>query len=140
MDSYAVLLPLAWLAAATGAALLLYRSSSALFDGDSIGPVKAKRIRLTGSVVIAALAYIGMWQATSRLGLLAAGPDRLVVGQQDAMSMVKAALEHEEHMVEVSGCAEAIATIACRETIATARRSARELREKAESFVETPKT
>ena len=62
-------LPVVWAIVATVIALTLYRTSAALFDGTRRSSTETKRLRLAGSVVIAALAFLGMKLATPSANL-----------------------------------------------------------------------
>ena len=94
MQTLLVLLPIVWALVATGIALLLYKTSATFFESKEVNATRTKRIRATGSVVIAGAAFFGMWVATpsdhvkklARLHDLAQDVDRasLAIGGCDA--------------------------------------------------------
>lgn len=57
-------LPVLWLLVATGVAMLLYKTSEALFEEERRGEAATRRIRLVGSATIAAFAFVGLMYAT----------------------------------------------------------------------------
>jgi hypothetical protein len=95
-----LLLPILWALVGTGVGLLLYKTSAALFESTERSETKTKRIRATGSVVIAGAAFCGMWRATpsdlaqqaSKLGEQAREVDRasLAVAACDASACQQA--------------------------------------------------
>ena len=73
-------MPIAWAVAATGIALLLYKTSKALITSDEKNQLSSKdknaskqqtlkkrQVLLGGSVAIAAVAFMGMYMGTTRL-------------------------------------------------------------------------
>lgn len=59
-----IILPLVWVVVSTVIALILYRTSEAFFEQKVSGRHGAKRIRLVGSVVIAAVVFLGLARFT----------------------------------------------------------------------------
>ena len=74
-----IFLPVIWALVATGIALALYKTSAALFDGTEGGTTSTKRLRLAGSVVIAALAFLGLKMSTPRSNLTQVPSDSVIV-------------------------------------------------------------
>ncbi|MCF6368345.1 hypothetical protein [Rhizobium halophilum] len=68
-DLLPVFLPVIWLLVATIVALILYRTSETLFEERAAKSTQGRRVRLTGSVVIAALAFYGLKTSTSTAAL-----------------------------------------------------------------------
>jgi hypothetical protein len=64
LEVLTLVLPVVWAIAATVVGLILYKTSAALFESKTTDKTRSKRIRLTGSVTIAALSFVGMWYAT----------------------------------------------------------------------------
>ncbi|ESZ56002.1 hypothetical protein X727_33005 [Mesorhizobium sp. L103C119B0] len=69
MEILKLLLPVFWAVVSTGVGVILYRTSSALFESKQLKDGTTRRLRLAGSVTIAALAFLGMWYATPRESL-----------------------------------------------------------------------
>lgn len=65
MDRYiAILLPIAWAIIATIIALILYRTSDALFEQSFPGEGERRRVKLVGSIAIAAVVFLGLARFT----------------------------------------------------------------------------
>lgn len=108
-DVLTLFMPVIWALVGTAIGLLLYKTSSAFY--------KRKGLRLTGSVVIAALAFYGMLRAT---------PSRRLEGPQVGMSSVhSASLETVRNMtnaldgkvLEIQGCAATLADENCQKKL-----------------------
>jgi|HubBroStandDraft_6_1064221.scaffolds.fasta_scaffold259753_2 hypothetical protein len=108
-EALTLFLPVIWALVGTAIGLLLYKSSSALYQG--------KGLRLTGSVVIAALAFYGMLRAT---------PSGRLAGPQEGMSMVHsntldAAREMtkglDRKVLELQACAATLADQSCQKQL-----------------------
>ncbi len=63
-DDITLILPIVWSIVATCIGAVLYKTSAALFEDTSRARGRTRSLRLTGSVVIAALAFVGMRSAT----------------------------------------------------------------------------
>jgi hypothetical protein len=63
-DLVTLLLPVLWAIISAAIALVLYRTSEALFESVERSKTRTRRIRLAGSVAIAALAFYGMSKYT----------------------------------------------------------------------------
>lgn len=57
-------LPILWTIVSTIVSLILYKSSSAFFESKRSREGETRRIRLVGSIVIAALVFLALWRAT----------------------------------------------------------------------------
>ncbi|TAT71063.1 hypothetical protein [Rhizobium ruizarguesonis] len=77
MEAWRVLIPVAWIVVSTIVGLVLYRSSKAFFTQKD--PQNSRQIRLTGSVVIAALAFIALWKTT---------PNEMLVGMSEGKRLI----------------------------------------------------
>jgi hypothetical protein len=80
---FRALLPILWAAISTVIALLLYRTSSAFFEQEAKAADGTRRIRLVGSVVIAAVVFVGLWRVTPAAVLTGAGRDQVAFGAQE---------------------------------------------------------
>jgi hypothetical protein len=85
MTALRVLLPILWAIVSTVIALLLYKTSKAVFVSNETRNVKQntvrKRLSLAGSVVIAGLAFLGMKNATPVENITEPGTDRISKAQ-----------------------------------------------------------
>lgn len=63
-DLVTLLLPVLWAIISAAIAMMLYRTSEALFESVEKSKTRTRRIRLAGSVAIAALAFYGMSKYT----------------------------------------------------------------------------
>lgn len=59
-----IFMPVIWAVVAAAIGMSLYKTSDALVEETSRQQIRGRRIRLTGSAAIAALAYASMWYAT----------------------------------------------------------------------------
>lgn len=122
MDVLTLLLPVIWAAAATGIGALLYRSSRALFESSRVTQRGQRRIRLTGSVVIAALAFYGMRAATPSARLQSI-PENATVIDRPSMDAIRNLVVRSDRLsLELLGIIEANDT-------QTAKATAQQLRE-----------
>jgi hypothetical protein len=104
LDTLTLLLPIAWAITATLIGLLLYKSSTAFFDQSTNANQQTKRIRLTGSVVIAALAFYGLKLTTPAERLLGSRKDMVTV-DINALERVKdSSRTLDRAVLEVQGC------------------------------------
>ena len=127
-----IFLPILWAIVATVIALVLYKTSKALFESNDIPQLSAKRMRLTGSVVIAALAFLGMKWATPDSLLEAADAHSKLIPRQLLLDQLDAVKDTESALVELSACAEMGGSfLACTDQLRIARNSARRARERA---------
>lgn len=107
MDTLTLLLPVIWAVVSTAIGLILYRSSEAMFEASHLSDGGKKRIRLTGSVVIAALAFYGMKLATPQSRLEPLPPGAIVVSQDRFHSLLASAERTDRLSLELSGALEA---------------------------------
>jgi hypothetical protein len=59
-------LPIGWVVVSSVVGVLLYRTSDAFFDSLSKDDTSRKRLKLTGSIVIAAVTFFGIYYVTPR--------------------------------------------------------------------------
>lgn len=90
-DFLLYLFPVLWIAAATVVALLLYRTSRAFVQHGSAGESGTKRVRLVGSIAIAVVVFVLLWEATPSLTPDAASV-RLMPAQEKALNERRVAL------------------------------------------------
>ncbi len=112
-------LPVSWAIVATAIGLLLYRSSTAMFEERAASKERSRRIRLTGSVTIASLAFAGMWYATS--GFV----DRHEHSR--AVTLYERAIQVDHLTLEAAAAASANDLVRCKDLIDAARRENAEL-------------
>jgi HAMP domain-containing protein len=116
-----LLMPVIWALVATGIGLLLYKSSSALFEQEIRNTTKTRRLRATGSVAIAAAAFLGMWRATP------------TDTYQTLEEVGRLAGEVERKLLMVSACDATSCSDACSDRINEVQRSVGEMSDVARS-------
>ena len=109
-----VLLPIIWAVVATLVALALYKTSKAFFEGRSANDGgQVRRIRLVGSVVIAAVTFGALWRVTPVQDIRNLDPtsrvEREYLAELEeaarALRIEKDRLEACRSMTELSQCA-----------------------------------
>ena len=98
------LLPVIWLLVSTLIALLLYRSSSALFEEERASQGGVRRVRLVGSVTIAALAFLGVWRATPTSILTGQDDDHVGVATTQLVASHRAAAALDDAVNKIAAC------------------------------------
>ena len=117
-DLFTLFLPIFWAIVSTMIGLVLYKSSSALFEQTQGNDTDKKRIRLAGSVTIAALAFYGMKTATPSSRLLIASPGMISVeGAFSFDKLQESSIALDRLALEVQGCVSTIDDQRCREKI-----------------------
>jgi len=66
MEFIRLFMPVIWALAGTIIGLALYRSSGAFFERTERKEGEVRRLRLVGSICIAAVVFLGIWEATPR--------------------------------------------------------------------------
>lgn len=99
-----ILLPVLWAIVSCGIALVLYKTSKSVFEGDSLLGVPAKKIRLTGSVVIAVIVFLLIKQATPRENLLALPKGSAILTQDQKRNVIGQSQELEAVLMDLNGC------------------------------------
>lgn len=111
-------LPILWLIVATGVALVLYRTSEALFEEERRDKATTRRIRLVGSGAIAAFAFVALMYATPLSKIVGLPEGSKVVSAESIAALKKARGRVNQAAVELSGCiALAGAAAECRSEI-----------------------
>ena len=104
MSYITLMLPVIWAVVATGIGLLLYKSSRAVFeDSAQRQGLRNRRIRLTGSIVIAAIAFLGMERSTPRERLYELPVGSLIVQRSAIQEMYENAVEIDRLSLELAG-------------------------------------
>ena len=107
MEVIVLLLPVIWALVATGIGLVLYRSSRALFSSQE-SSATAKKIRLTGSVVIAALFFLLIRQATPSGNLTSIPKGSVILSADRAAQLSRLGEQIEAEAVEFNACLSAL--------------------------------
>jgi hypothetical protein len=113
MSRVSLFLPVIWAAVSTVVALLLYRTSSAFFSQTEKNKSGTRVIRLTGSVVIAAVAFLGMKAATPSQLLLGEDPGLVSVSVSQLDELSALSITVEQTSLALSGCLAAIVNQSC---------------------------
>lgn len=122
LDILSLLLPILWAVIATGIGLVLYKTSEALFESTSVSNVGKRRIRLVGSVTIAALAFYGMKLATpsDRLRVSPSVPEgAIVVKTSDVESLHNLSIKLDRAAFEAQGCVNTLDSADCSDKLST---------------------
>lgn len=136
-DYVVLLLPVAWAVIATLIGIVLYRSSEAVFENFT-GSNGAKRsLRLTGSVVIAALAFYGIKVSTPAQNLVAANPGMAQVPVAEVRLAISKANENVNDLVVLESCLELDQSGKCRDQLTVLQNRARELQQIIERLLDS---
>jgi hypothetical protein len=105
MKEYLItLLPVLWAIVATAIALVLYRTSEGLFEEKIKSASTTRRIRLTGSSVIAALAFLGMAKATPERLMTSNPNDTVLLPVSDVRLLNDRMAIIEDQLMELEAC------------------------------------
>ena len=113
MEYIILLLPVIWATTATIIGLLLYKSSKAFFSNELKNGATSKRIRLVGSVVIAAAAFLGMKISTPSASLDLQDEDEIQLNKSEMNQLVKNFKKLDRALMEGMGCYSAIDSSYC---------------------------
>jgi hypothetical protein len=116
-DWLTLLLPVLWAVIATLIGLALYKTSKALFESQKSNTTASRRIRLTGSVTIAALAFYGMKWATPPQRLQAIPEGAIVVKANDLGKLYDLSTELDRSSIQLEGCTSTLSVADCKEEI-----------------------
>jgi len=107
MREYVVLmLPVVWALVATFIGIILYRSSEAFFESVSGSRNKKKTLRLTGSVVIAVLAFYGIKSSTPGGNLYLNSPSIVQVSSEKLLNIRSKLKDYSDVMIAIESCME----------------------------------
>lgn len=127
-DYVVLLLPVAWALVATLIGIVLYRSSDAFFEQFSASKGQKRTLRLTGSIVIAALAFYGMKISTPEQNLVANAPGMLQVSSTELRSMENKVDENINDLIVLESCLELDQSGNCRNQLLLLHSRLRELK------------
>src|SRR5215467_11904438 len=97
-------LPVAWAIVATIIGLVLYKSSEALFEQTRRSSGETRRIRLVGSVVIAAVAFGGMKYSTPSAVLDPYPADSLLISKAKIQMLLDQSSRVEDSLLPLGAC------------------------------------
>lgn|GEM_PF-2921978 len=103
-DVLTLLLPVIWAIIATVIGLALYKTSDAFFESTQKNKQGAKKIRLVGSVTIAALAFYGMRLATPSQRLQGINEGAVIVNSSDVKALYELSTKLDNSSLELEGC------------------------------------
>jgi hypothetical protein len=112
-----LLLPVIWAIVSTAIGLILYRTSSAFFEDTQQTQGSKRKIRIVGSICIAALAYIGLWRATPTSLQVGVPLDSQLVRQVDIHAAGESIQEAAAAVTRLEGCATIAPPVQCRREI-----------------------
>jgi hypothetical protein len=99
------LLPVVWALVATLIAMILYRTSSGLFEQRVQKQTVTRRVRMTGSIFIAALAFVGLAKSTPPNVMTIESRDLVKVPVSEVRMLRDRVHYLENQLVELEGCA-----------------------------------
>jgi len=108
-----LLLPIIWAIASTLIGLILYKTSSAFFEEFRQKEGSKRKIRLMGSVVIAALTYLALWQSTPSSLQLGVPDDSMIVRRTDIVAASEDVKEAAAAIIHLVGCTEITSAAQC---------------------------
>jgi len=123
-----LLLPTIWAIVSTTVAVVLYRSSSAIFSGNELMGLPAKKVRLTGSIVIAIIIFLLIRGATPVENLIVNSPDSLIMSRDQKVYLELASDQLEASIVDLNGCIAMESVANCAEVGQRARVDAADLK------------
>lgn len=127
-------LPVVWAGVATVITLILYKSSEAVFSGDSLFGMPTKGLRLGGSIVIFAVIVVLLQKVTADNAALRADPSRAQVDRADLREMQRLAEAVELTSSDAHSCKQLGTPLAqCGADLAALHENARRLREMLEN-------
>jgi len=105
-----VLIPILWAVLAAALALVLYKTSTGMFGQEDGGKDGKRKLRLTGSIVMAGVIFFGLkWATPSQLLVGECGP------QPDAAAAQKAKVDAVmKSLQDLDACAEITVPQQCR--------------------------
>ena len=105
MDLVRATIPVVWALVGTLIGLVLYKSSSAFFEQTQKSEGSTRRIRLVGSVVIAALVFLGLRQSTPTPLLTGVPGNSKLVRSAEILGLSEVADQADAAMLSLTGCA-----------------------------------
>lgn len=108
-----LLLPVIWAVVSTLIGLILYKTSSAFFEESHQREGFKRKIRLMGSVVIAALTYLALWQSTPSSLQLGVPDDSITVRSTDIAAASEDVKEAAAAIIHLVGCTEITSAAQC---------------------------
>jgi hypothetical protein len=99
------LLPVLWAVVSTFIGLVLYRSSAAFFEQTRQKPGSTRKIRLVGSICIAAIAFYGLRESTPTALLTGVPKDSQLIRSSDLQGIVEAAEQADSALLKLTACA-----------------------------------
>lgn len=122
-EYFITLLPVLWALVSVGIALALYKTSEGFFEQKDKGKGKSRQIRLTGSFVIAAIAFLGMAQMTPDHLLKLESASSTYVSKADLLVLADRVAALEDQLVEVEGCAAVKVAGQCERELSSVKRA-----------------
>ena len=104
-------LPVCWAVVSTIIALVLYKSSEAFFESNNKTKGKQRKIRIVGSVTIAAVAFFGMQYATPKERLKQLPKGSIILQQYDIRKLHELSVNIDRNSLELLGCSTTATTI-----------------------------
>lgn len=108
-----LLLPVIWAIVSTLIGLILYKTSSAFFEESRQNEGFKRKMRLMGSVVIAALTYLALWQSTPTALQLGVPDDSMIVRRADIAASSEDVKEAAAAIIHLVGCTEITSAAQC---------------------------
>jgi hypothetical protein len=120
-EYFLYILPVIWALTSTLVALLLYRSSKAFFSQTESVQGRTRRVRLVGSIVIAAVVFLGLRSASPSRDV---SPDDTVLHRAEFNALMGALADLRSASDALEVCLNMTAVSECREQVETLRAQA----------------
>ena len=112
-----LLLPVAWALVSAIIGVLLYKSSDALFEQITASRGQKRTFRLTGSIVIAAVAFYGIKSSTPSQNLLTNDPGMIQVSATELRALQNRLSENKNDLIILESCLELDQSGSCRDQL-----------------------
>jgi hypothetical protein len=114
IESIRLFVPVVWALTSIILGLILYRSSSALFEQTQREEGSVRRVRLVGSICIAALVYLGLWKATPSALQIGIPEDAISIRKVDIQGAIEALEEANASVSSLDACVAISSPTQCR--------------------------
>jgi hypothetical protein len=131
MEYVKLFLPIGWVIVSTVVGVILYRTSDAFFEKVSKDKSSRQQLKLTGSVVIAALTFLGMYYVTPR-GALTPKPEGMqYVASVEVQRLLDRVHDVQDRLLALSACLSVSSPKDCSGQLQDAQTSATSLEQQA---------
>jgi hypothetical protein len=126
MQSIHLFLPVVWAITSTILGLIVYRGSSVLFEKTQRDEWPIRRVRLVGSICIAALAYLGFCEATPSALQIGISEDAMSIRKVDIQAVIEALEQANASVSSLDACVAISSSTQCQSELNSVRTRIRE--------------